>query len=398
MKKWLKMFGVFLLIVLVIGGMWGYNLNKTIQGFKNAKPQVQTVSTIVVNKETWARSLQSVGSLRAVNGVELTTEAPGIVDKINFKSGANVEKGAVILILRANEERARLNTLRANAKLAQANFARDKQQFEINAISKATYESSQANSEMTASQVNEQEATLAKKVIRAPFAGKLGIINLNLGELLPLGYKVATLQNADFLFVDFYLPQEQTANISVGQKVTVSVDAVPDKNFVGKIEAIDSKVDNDTRNILLRAKITNEQNLLFSGMFVNVSLELDGKNQSLVIPQSAVSFNPYGQTVFVVTTAEDVYKLEVSKLKKQGADDAHVSALPKPADGKALSVKQVSITTGAKRGDQIEVLSGLDEGAEVVTSGQIKLKNGSLIKINNKVQPTNDANPQPIDK
>ena len=197
--------------------------------------------------------------------------------------------------------------------------------------------------------------------------------------------------------VDFYLPQNQINNLKLNQKVKVTTDAFPQRIFSGKVSSIDNQIDSDTRNLMVRAKINNKDYLLYSGMFVDVTLVLDELTESLILPQASIKFSTYGETVFVITTAQEIYDKEIDKLKSINASNEEIQAVIKPVDGKALAVKEVFITTGNKRGDQIEVLSGISKNDQVVTSGQIKIKNGSLVKINNQVQPFNEANPQPID-
>ena len=398
MKSWFKMLGFFLLIVLVLGGIYGFNLYKLIEGFKNTKPPVPTVSTTTVNKTNWPIEIKTVGSLRSEKGIELTAEVGGIVEKIFFSSGSYVKEGDTILQLRADEDRARLNTLRATAKLAQAAYSRDLQQYRIKAVSRAQLDSAKANRDISLSQVSEQEAFLNKKIIKAPFTGKLGIIKPEVGQLLPTASIIASLNASDFLFVDFYLPQNQISRIKIGQKVKISTDVHPEKTFDGKVFAIDSQLDSNTRNLLVRAKIDNQAGLLFSGMFAEVALILNQEHQTLIIPQAAVTFSPYGESVFVITTAAKIYDQEIAKLKSVGASEEEINSVAKPEDDEALAVEEMYINTGAKRGDQIEVIKGLNEGQELVTSGQIKIKNGALIQINNQIQPLNEADPQLIDR
>jgi membrane fusion protein (multidrug efflux system) len=311
----------------------------------------------------------------------------------------------LLLQLRAADDIAHLEALKANAGLAETTYNRDKAQFEAQAISKAALDIDAANLRSAKAQVAEQQALVDKKFVRAPFTGHLGIRAVDLGQYLSPGTKIVTLQQLDPIYVDFFLPQQDLSQISVGQKVTALSDTFPDLKFEGVIAAINPQVDTDTRNVQIRATVKNPQHKLLPGMYTNVAIEVGQPTRYLTLPQNAITFNPYGETVFVVTTAEKLQAEQDAKIKaeghqtnhdKQAAKDAG-SGAPK-AEGNQLVSKQVFVTVGPTRGDQIAILKGIDEGDEIVTSGQLKLKTGTAIEINNTVQPSDDPNPKPSEE
>ncbi|MBE3026857.1 efflux RND transporter periplasmic adaptor subunit [Janthinobacterium sp. GW458P] len=341
------------------------------------KPAPQTVSATIIRKVDWQPHLSSVGTLVAVRGVDVTSEIAGLVRTINFKSGQEVRAGQVLLQLNADADLAQLRALEAAAELAASVLARDRQQFAVQAISQAQIDNDAADLKSKQALAAQQAALVAKKTIRAPFAGKLGITTVNPGQYLNPGDKIVTLQTIDPIYVDFYIPQKQLGGLQVGQVLNLTSDAHANTAFAGKVSAISSKVDPATRNVQVEATVANPQRQLLPGMFANVHVEVGGKQPYLTLPQTAITYNPYGSTVFVVHPAPP---------PKAGA--------PPPKAGE-LVVQQVFVTTGETRGDQVAVLTGLTEGQQVVTSGQIKLKNGSPVVISNVVEPRNNPQPTP---
>jgi membrane fusion protein, multidrug efflux system len=394
MKRWLVLIAVVVALIVLIGGVKGYGAYKMFQSFGAQGPKRFTVSTTKAQYQDWLPQLGAVGSLRAERGADLSAEVGGIVDQIQFNSGDNVKAGQPLLQLRAADDLAHLESLRASAALAETNYQRDKAQFEAQAISQAVLDSDTATLRSARAQVAEQQALLAKKFVRAPFAGQIGIRAVDLGQYLAPGTKIATLQQLDPIFVDFSLPQQSLAQIHVGQKVQALTDVLPQKSFAGEITALDPQVDTDTRNVKVRARLRNPEHELLPGMYTNVSVAVGAPVRYLTLPQTAVSYNPYGATVYVV----------VPQSKEAGGNAGHPEEHAPPgatgngASGLAhsdLVAKQAFVTTGATRGDQVAILKGINEGDEVVTSGQIKLRNGALVTINNSAQPSDDANPQP---
>ncbi len=400
MKPWAIMILLVLALILIIGGIWGFNTYQMIQGFKAMGVQKQTISTVKVEAQDWQPHLNAVGTLRAVRGADLSAEVAGIVDTIAFSSGGSIKQGEPLLSLRAGNDVAHLNSLKASADLAEANYKRDQALLEAQAISQAQLDNSAAVFKSAKAQVAEQQALLDKKIIVAPFAGTLGVRNVDVGQYLQPGTKIVTLQTLDPIFVDFFLPQQTLGQVAVGQKLSISNDSFPGLSFSGEVSAIDAKIDTDTRNVQIRATVKNPQHKLLPGMYANVSIDSGNSAKYLTVPVNSVAYNPYGETVFVITTAEQYQAEQVAKAKADGTAPPHVAGPGEPpeATGKMLVSKQIFVTVGPTRGDQVAILSGIKAGDEVVTSGQLKLKNGSAVEINNKVQPLSNANPKPVDE
>jgi membrane fusion protein (multidrug efflux system) len=364
--------GVFLLLGLI----FGFNQLKTamIKYFiAGMGLPPATVSTMVVETSAWQPKLSSVGNVRAFRGVELSTEIGGLVQNVAIKSGMDVKEGELLIKLNDASDVAQLNSLKALADLAKVINERDRQQLEIQAISKNVFDTSKADAKSKQAQVEQQTALVAKKNLKAPFSGRVGIVMINPGQFVNPGDKLLTLQTLDPIFVDFNLPQSNAEQIQVGQEIVVTTDAFKGSSFTGKITAVSPKVDTNTRNIQIEAQLANPDKKILPGMFANVNIKLGDEVKMLTLPQTAVTYNPYGSTVFIAKPT--------GKKDKQG----------KPA----LEAQQVFVTTGLTRGDQVAILKGVEEGATVVTSGQLKLKNGTPLIVNNKVLPANSPNPQP---
>jgi len=332
-----------------------------------------TVSAMKADYQQWQPQLSAVGTLRAVRGVDVTTEVAGLVRSLEFKSGDEVKAGQVLVQLNADSDIAQLHSLEAAADLANTVYERDKQQLAAEVISKAQVDTDAADLKSKRAQVAQQAALVEKKTIRAPFAGKLGISTVNPGQYLNAGDKIVTLQTIDPIFIDFNLPQQQLPLMGIGQKVTLTTDAYKGVTFEGRVNAINPKVDTNTRNVQIEATIPNAKRQLLPGMFANVKVASGDEQRYLTLPQTAITYNPYGSTVFVVKASD----------KK---DDK---------GNEVLTAQQVFVTAGPTRGDQVAILKGVEPGAQVVTSGQVKLKNGMPVKINNAVQPSDNPNPAP---
>jgi membrane fusion protein (multidrug efflux system) len=364
----LVVLGALLLIGAIIGLKVVFVMNK-MASFKPPPPPM--VTTAKAELLEWRDQIATVGSLRAWHGADLSTEAAGLARAVRIQSGQTVAAGQVLVELSADAERAQLQALQAAAGLSGKVLARDKEQLAASAVSQATIDADEADLKNKTALVEQQRALVEKKIIRAPFAGRTGIITVNPGQYLNTGDKIVTLQSVDSVYVDFNVPQRELARVALGAEVNVSVDAWPGRGFAGKVTAVSSAVDSATRNVLVEATVKNAKHELLPGMFAKVGLLVGTKAKLVTIPQAAVAFNPYGATVFVV---------------QQGKDDK---------GAQTLTAKQVFITTGATRGDQVSVIKGLGEGDVIVTSGQLKLKNGSPLQVDNKVQPLNDPNPTP---
>lgn len=398
MKRWLVMFGAVIALVVVIGGIWGYNVSKKLAAYKAMGVPKQTVTTLRAQTEEWREQISAVGSLHATRGADLAAEVAGTIDAIHFESGADVKSGELLAELRAGDDIGKLESLRANAQLAKLTYDRARAQVDAQAISQADLDSADANLKSANAQVAEQQGIVDKKRIRAPFAGHLGIRNVDPGQYVAAGTKIVTLQTLDPIYVDFSLPQQNLAQLRVGQHVVTKSDTYADQNFSGVISAIDPKVDTDTRNVQVRATLQNPQRKLLPGMFVNVNIDVGKPSMYITLPLTAIAYNPFGTTAYVVVKTESVVKADNLK-DNSSADKSKTDADKTPAAGdkktEGLVAKQVFVTTGPTRGDQIAVLKGIAAGDEVVTSGQLKLKHNSPVLINNSVLPANDIDPHP---
>lgn len=397
-KRMLIMIGLVLLLILAIAGVKALTIFKMMSGMKPPPPA--TVSTIKAAYAEWQPVLTAVGSLRAARGADLALDVAGLVTKVNVQSGDEVKEGQVLLELRDSEDVAQLHQLEAAAALADVTFGRVQRQLAVKAISQADYDTAAADLKAKQAAVQQQQVNVAKKQLRAPFAGRAGIVTINPGAFLDSGKMIVTLQQLDPVYVDFHLPQKDLGDLRVGQKVTLTLDAFAGKSFEGALSAISPKVDSDTRNVQVEAKVPNPERVLTPGMFANVSVEVGTQQRYLTLPQTAVVYNPYGETVFVVRKKSEFDKALAAAGKDAGQkpqpatnDAAKDKSKELPPD--TLVAQQAFVTTGPTRGDQVAILSGLDDGAEIVTSGQIKLKSGAPIKIDNSVQPANSPNPTP---
>jgi membrane fusion protein (multidrug efflux system) len=373
-----RMIIMLVLAGLVFGGIFGFEafkgrmIKKFMATMGNAP---QTVSTMSVGYQDWQPQLEAVGSLRAINGVEVSPEVSGIVAALHFNQGEDVKKGQVLVELVADNDIARLHSLQAASGLAKVTYERDKQQFEFKAISQQALDVDKANLMQAAAAVSEQQALVNKKFIPALFSGRVGIRMVSVGQYLSPGTAVVSLQALDSVYLDFSVPQQNISMIHVGQNISASTDAYPDEVFAGKIAVINPEVDGGTLNVKVRAELKNPGHKLLPGMYATVDISTGKPQRYITLPQTAVTYNPYGNIVYLV--------------EQQGADD---KGKPK------FVAKQVFVTTGDKRGDQVAVLKGIKEGDIVVTAGQVKLHNGSLVTVNNDIQPSNEADPKPKDE
>jgi membrane fusion protein, multidrug efflux system len=374
-----RMVIMLIAVAIVFGGIFGFQAFKAamIKKFMSsmAAPP-QTVSATKARYSQWQPQVEAVGSLRAVKGADLSLEVSGVVDTISFNSGDDVKEGTVLLKLRADDDAAKLTSLQATAELSQINYQRDLKQFKIQAVSQANLDTDAANLKNANAQVAEQQAVLDKKTLRAPFAGHLGIRAVDIGQYLSAGTTIVTLQALDPIFMDFFVPQQAVDQIRIGQTVTVKVDAFKDQTFSGTISAINPKVDSSTRNVQVRATLKNPDHKLLPGMYATIDIATGVPQNYVTLPQTAITYNPYGDTVYIV-------------------DDKGEQGGGKPQ----LIARQTFVTTGATRGDQVAVVKGVKNGDMVVTAGQIKLHNGSVVLINNSITPTDDASPSvPLDR
>ena len=335
----------------------------------------QTVSTTTAGVQEWQPEIEAVGSLRAVNGADLAFEVSGIVKDIQFNSGDDVAAGKVLLALRSDDDVGKLQALEATAELSEVNYHRDQEQFKIKAVSQATLDADAANLKNARAQVTEQQAIVDKKMLRAPFAGHLGVRAVDIGQFVSAGTAIVTLQALDPIYVDFYLPQQKLNQVKLGLSVTAKIDTYPDRTFAGKISAINPKVDAATRNVQVRATLSNADHALLPGMYATVDIAAGEAQRYVTLPQTAVTYNPYGETVFIV---------EESGKDANGAPQ--------------LVARQSFVTAGPTRGDQVAILTGVTDGQTIVTAGQLKLRNGTTVLVDNSIKPTADASPLPVDQ
>lgn len=365
-------------VAIVFGGIFGYKAYKgQMMGKMMASrgAPVQTVSTVTATYQQWQPKLSAVGNVTAMRGTDLSAEVAGIVSAIHFKQGADVEKGKLLVGLDADSDIARLQSLKATAELAKTTWQRDKAQFQIKAISRQVLDTDEASLKQALANVAEQQAIVDKKMIRAPFSGRLGIRTVDVGQYLSAGTVMVTLQALDPIYLDFYLPQQALSSIQVGQTVMATTDAWPGLTFTGKIEVIEPRVDASTRNVKVRARVDNADHKLLPGMYAQVEVTSGQPLRQITLPQTAITYNPYGSLVYLI--------------ENKGTD----------SQGKPqLIAKETFVTTGNTRGDQVAILKGIKEGDTVVSAGQIKLRNGSHVMINNDIQPTNNPNPKPSDE
>lgn len=363
--------GIMLIaMTLLFGLIFGWKAFvsfKIKQAIVHMAAPTHTVSTMNIKFSNWQSTLHSIGNLRATLQVNVTSQLPGMIDKIYFSPGARVKQGDILVQLNPAQEIAALHALEAQVQLAKITYQRDQAQFAVHAVSKQTVEVDAWNLKNLEAQVAQSEAVVEKKIIRAPFSGQLGISNVYQGQYLNPGDAITTLQTFDPMYVDFYLPQQVLGQLKIGQTVLVTTDAYPGKTFKGKITTIEPRVDINTRNIEVEATVNNPLHQLRSGMFASVNVVVAQSVSYLTLPQSAISFNSFGDYVFVV-------KQKISDKKRP-----------------ILFAEQAFVTTGKTRGDEVAILTGLKEGQTVVISGHFKLKNGSIITIDNTPPLNNTA-------
>ena len=337
------------------------------------QPPPEAVTTIIARQEVWQGSLGAIGTVAAVNGVVVSADLPGIVQKILFASGDEVASGDVLVQLDTRQEQAQLAAAEARLQLTHLNLERFRGLREQGISSQADYDTADAEQKQAEGSAGEIRASIERKTVRAPFAGILGLRQVNLGQYLKSGDPVAPLQSLDPIYVNFDVPQQELARMRSGAQVRVSAEGLPGVEFAGRITAVDTVVDASTRNVRVQATLENPRGRLRPGMFVTARVILDTRDRVVALPASAIAYAPYGDSVFIV---ED--------LKGQNG-------------GTYRGVRQQFVKIGSARGDQVAVLSGIDPGAEVVTSGAFKLRNGAAVEVDNNIQPANDPKPAPED-
>lgn len=361
-----------IILVAVLVGVKGLQIKRMIAQGESYVPPPTPVTTAEVQSASWPTELTAVGSLEAFQGVMVTAELSGKVVKIDFDPGSVIKAGDLLVQQDTSSETAQLRSAQASMQLALLNLERAKELLPSNVISQSSYDGVEAQYKQAAAQVDAIQATIAKKTIRAPFAGRLGIRQVNLGQILNDGDLIVSLQAMDPIFVNFQLPQQELAKIRQGFKIKLTTDALPGKVVKGTITAINPQVDSATRNIRIQATVANKDEQLRPGMFVNVAVALPKERAILAIPATAVLYAPYSDSVFIV--------------EKKKADGS--------AGGGSV-VRQQFIRMGDKRGDFIAVASGLEEGQTVVSTGSFNLRNGQSVVVDNTLSPEFKLAPKP---
>jgi membrane fusion protein (multidrug efflux system) len=370
-KRMLAMLTVTALLVAGLGFVKFRQIQTAIGQAAAFQPPPEAVTTIVAAAAEWPATLNAIGTMAAVQGVTVSADLPGTVDSIGFESGQIVREGEVIALLDTRQEQAQLAAADAQRELARLNFERMQGLLSGNVISQAEFDRANADFRQTQAHVGEIRAAIERKTIRAPFSGVLGIRRVNLGQYMSGGDALVTLQSTSPIYVNFGVPQQAVAQMRNGRTVRVTAEELPGVEFNGRITAVDSAVDPSTRNVQIQATLANPAGKLRPGMFVKAAVALGASSSVVALPASAISYAPYGDSVFVVGDMKD----------RSGAS--------------YRGVRQQFVKLGESRGDQISVMSGLKPGDEVVTSGVFKLRNGAAVLVNNKVRPGNNPAPKP---
>ena len=370
-KRMLVMLTLTLLFVGALGFVKFKQIQTAIAQGAAYQPPPEAVTTTVAAQEQWPSTINAIGTLAAVRGVTVSADLPGIVDQILFESGDAVREGQTLAILDTRQEQAQMAAAEAQRVLARLNFNRMQELLDQKVISKAEYDSATAQSRETEARVGEIRAAIERKTIRAPFSGMLGIRQVNKGQYLAGGDPLVTLQSLNPIYVNVGVPQQAIGQVRVGRAVRITTENLGNIAFDGRVTAIDSVVDEKTRNIQVQATLANPDGKLRPGMFVQTEMTYGANQAVIALPASAISYAPYGDSVFVVSDMKD--------------DKGRTYR----------GVRQQIVKVGPARGDQIAVLSGIKAGEEVVTSGLFKLRNGAAVQVNNKVKPGNNSAPKP---
>ena len=372
-KRMILMLALTTVFVAALGFVKFRQIQTAIAQGAAFQPPPEAVTTIVAEAEEWASTLSAIGTLAAVQGVTVSADLPGTVHRIAFESGQWVREGQVLAQLDTRQERAQLAAVEAQRNLAQLNFSRMKDLLNDRVISQSEFDRAMTDQKATGAQVGEIETTIERKTIRAPFSGVLGIRQANVGQYLAAGDPIVQLQALNPIYVNFGVPQQEAGHVRVGRAVRVTVGELGDLEFVGRISAIDAVVDQATRNVQVQATLDNPGGRLRPGMFVQTEVVLGAGRSVVPLPAPAISYAPYGDSVFIVTDLRS-------------------------PDGRTYrGVRQQFVKLGGARGDQVAVLEGVKPGDEIVTSGVFKLRNGAAVQINNKVRPDNNRAPRPED-
>src|SRR3954463_4100016 len=372
-KRMIIMLAVLIAIVGGLGFAKFKQVEAAIKMGASFSPPPTAVTTVVAKRETWPSTLSVIGSAAAIQGVTVSADLPGTIDKIHFESGQWVHEGDVLVDLDTRQERAQLASLEAQRDLARINYGRAQELVKSGVIARSEYDNATAQQKATEAQVGDIKAAIARKTIHAPFSGVLGIRQVSLGQYLAPGQAIVSLQTLSPIYVNFGVPQQDTGKIVAGHVLRVTNSDLPGMAFTGRIIALDSVINEQTRNIQVQAVVTNKDNKLRPGMFLQVELPLGSPREVMPLPASAINYAPYGDSVYIVGDMKD--------------DKGNTYR----------GVRQQVVRVEGSRGDQVGVISGLNPGDEVVSSGVFKLRNGAPVLINNTVKPSNNASPKPED-
>jgi membrane fusion protein (multidrug efflux system) len=374
--------GALLLVIAALVAVKGTQIGSLIKMGKEmekAGPPPEVVATAVSKEDAWESTLSAVGTIAPVKGVSLSNDAPGVVSAIHFDSGATVKQGDVLVELDSNVERAQLASVEARRELARLNVGRSRALVASDSIPKAQLDTDESLVKSSQSDLVALQAQIARKIVRAPFSGKLGIRAINIGQYLAPGTTITSLEALESVFVDFTLPQQNLADVAVGTKVRVTLEGDAGAGYDGVVSAVDPAVDSSTRAIRVRASVPNAMDKLRPGMFANVSVVLPEQKRFVSVPAPSVVHASYGDSIFIVEEKKDPS-----------------GAIMKGADGKPARVaRQQFVRTGAHRGDFVAIADGLKPGQEVVVGGAFKLRNGAGVVVNNDVVPDSRLSPTP---
>lgn len=383
-KRMIWMLVITGLVFGLVFGVKAFFAAQTNKFFDNMPQPPATISAGIAQQQTWHDTVEGVGTLVAVNGTQVTTESAGVISAIRFKPGDHVKAGAVLLQLNASTEVATLKSLEATARLTAIQSDRYRELAATKLVSRDEADKRAADAATARAQVDAQRALVDRKTIRAPFSGVLGIRKVNLGQYVNPGDELVSLQALDPIYINFTLPEQRLPQIQKGSVVNVQVDALPGQKFEGTITSVEPQVDPQTRNFQVQATLRNPDDKLRPGTFARVTFNQGGEQRVVVVPQTAISFNPYGNSVYVISQAPAAAKADPATAKTEG----------KPP-GPTLVVKQRFVKTGATHGDLIAITQGLKPGERVATSGLLKLRNDATVIINNSVLPTSEKSPTP---
>ncbi len=371
-KRMILMLGAVVVLLAGLGLLKFKQIQSAVQA-SAFQPPPEAVTSIVAHREQWPATLTVIGTMEAVQGVTVSADLPGAVARVAFDSGKSVHAGDILVELDTRQERAQLAALEAQRDLAKVNFGRMQQLVDEGVISRMEYDQASSQQKATEANVAEIRATIERKTIRAPFSGILGIRQVNLGQYLSAGQAIVSLQALNPIYVNFGVPQQTLSQMVIGHAVRVAKEDLPNAAFSGRVTAVDSVVNEATRNIQIQATLSNPEGKLRPGMFVQVEVPLGAARSVIALPASAINYAPYGDSVFVITDLKD------------------------PSGKTYRGVQQQFVKVEGSHGDQVAIISGVNPGDEVVTSGVFKLRNGAAVQVNNKVQPGNNPAPKPED-